>query len=111
MLTDFVLPTVAGALESLCALAHAHLELGFSSPFLVRQINLQQLSRSLNWNISQYTPRPHTQPSLSSIRAILRDVVGARIVSEGTPRGLGPVILGVTGHVFSGSPSTSDLTA
>lgn len=28
--------TVAGALESFCALAHAHLELGVSTPFLVR---------------------------------------------------------------------------
>ncbi|TCD71109.1 hypothetical protein EIP91_000203 [Steccherinum ochraceum] len=69
---------VAGALESLCALAHAHLELGISSPFL-------------------YTPRPHTHTSLESIRATLRDVVGAQITAEGTPRGLGPVVFGVTG--------------
>ena len=28
-------PAVAGALEALCAMAHAHLELGVASPFLV----------------------------------------------------------------------------
>ncbi|KAI0653120.1 Saccharopine dehydrogenase-domain-containing protein [Cubamyces menziesii] len=69
---------VAGALEALCAMAHAHLELGVASPFL-------------------YTPRPHTQPSLASIRSILQDVVGARIVSDGTPKSLGPLVIGVTG--------------
>ncbi|KAI0328943.1 hypothetical protein GY45DRAFT_1435780 [Cubamyces sp. BRFM 1775] len=69
---------VAGALEALCAMAHAHLELGVASPFL-------------------YTPRPHTEPSLASIRSILRDVVGARIVSDGTPKSLGPLVIGVTG--------------
>ncbi|KAL1942345.1 hypothetical protein VTO73DRAFT_6409 [Trametes versicolor] len=69
---------VAGALEALCAMAHAHLELGVASPFL-------------------YTPRPHTQPSLASIRSILRDVVGARIAADGTPKSLGPIVIGVTG--------------
>ncbi|KAI0631584.1 Saccharopine dehydrogenase-domain-containing protein [Trametes polyzona] len=69
---------VAGALEALCAMAHAHLELGVASPFL-------------------YTPRPHTQPSLESIRSILRDVVGARIASDGTPKSLGPIVIGITG--------------
>ncbi|GBE85762.1 predicted protein [Sparassis crispa] len=69
---------VAGTLESLNALAHAHLELGVASPFL-------------------YTPRPHTHPSLASIRGTLRDVVGARIAAEGTPKCLGPIVLGVTG--------------
>ncbi|KAI0819731.1 Saccharopine dehydrogenase-domain-containing protein [Trametes gibbosa] len=69
---------VAGALEALCAMAHAHLELGVASPFL-------------------YTPRPHTQPSLASIRTTLRDVVGARIASEGTPKSLAPIVIGVTG--------------
>ncbi|KAH8105477.1 Saccharopine dehydrogenase-domain-containing protein [Cristinia sonorae] len=69
---------VAGALESLCALAHAHLELGIASQFL-------------------YTPRPHMHPSLASIRSTLRDVVGARIAADGTPKGLGPIVFGVTG--------------
>ncbi|KAI8995205.1 Saccharopine dehydrogenase-domain-containing protein [Trametes punicea] len=69
---------VAGALEALCAMAQAHLELGVASPFL-------------------YTPRPHTQPSLASIRSLLRDVVGARIRSAGTPKSLGPLVIGVTG--------------
>ncbi|CCL98467.1 uncharacterized protein FIBRA_00465 [Fibroporia radiculosa] len=69
---------VAGALESLSALAHAQLELGVASPFL-------------------YTPRPHSYPTLASIRALLKDVVGARIALEGTPKSLGPLVFGVTG--------------
>ncbi|CDO70674.1 hypothetical protein BN946_scf184761.g12 [Trametes cinnabarina] len=69
---------VAGTLEALCAMAHAHLEIGVASPFL-------------------YTPRPHTQPSLASIRSVLRDVVGARIIADGTPKSLGPIVIGVTG--------------
>ncbi|KAH9946562.1 Saccharopine dehydrogenase-domain-containing protein [Amylocystis lapponica] len=69
---------VAGTLESLSALAHAHLELGIASPFL-------------------YTPRPHTHPSLQSLRTVLRDVVGAQIAAEGTPKALGPIVIGVTG--------------
>ncbi|KAH9916537.1 Saccharopine dehydrogenase-domain-containing protein [Fomitopsis serialis] len=69
---------VAGALESLNALAHAHLELGVASPFL-------------------YTPRPHAHPTLASIRTLLRDEVGARIIAEGTPKSLGPIVFGVTG--------------
>lgn len=36
--------TVAGALESLSALAHAHLELGVASPFLVRPLYLSLIS-------------------------------------------------------------------
>ncbi|KAI0942460.1 hypothetical protein AcW1_003090 [Taiwanofungus camphoratus] len=69
---------VAGALESFCALAHAHLELGVSTPFL-------------------YTPRPHIHPSLASIREVLKNVVSMQITSEGTPRSLGPIVIGVTG--------------
>ncbi|KZT63559.1 hypothetical protein DAEQUDRAFT_770505 [Daedalea quercina L-15889] len=69
---------VAGALESINALAHAHLELGVASPFL-------------------YTPRPHSHPTLASIRTLLREEVGARIAAEGTPRSLGPIVFGVTG--------------
>ncbi|TFK83565.1 hypothetical protein K466DRAFT_665741 [Polyporus arcularius HHB13444] len=69
---------VAGALEALCAMAHAHLELGVASPFL-------------------WTPRPHTHPSLASIRSTLRDVVGAQIAADGTPKSLGPLVIGVTG--------------
>ncbi|PCH34748.1 hypothetical protein WOLCODRAFT_139556 [Wolfiporia cocos MD-104 SS10] len=69
---------VAGALESMNALAHAHLELGVASPFL-------------------FTPRPHTHPSLASIRTLLREEVGARIALHGTPKSLGPIVFGVTG--------------
>ncbi|KDQ57993.1 hypothetical protein JAAARDRAFT_129317 [Jaapia argillacea MUCL 33604] len=68
---------VAGALESLSTLAHLHLEAGISSPFL-------------------YTPRPHTHPSIPSLRSSLRSI-GNLIVENGTPRELGPVVIGVTG--------------
>ncbi|KIM79378.1 hypothetical protein PILCRDRAFT_74408 [Piloderma croceum F 1598] len=69
---------VAGALESLSTMAHAHLELGVASPFL-------------------HTPRPHTHPSIPSLRAKLREV-GEHIVREGTPRSLGPFVFGLTGN-------------
>lgn len=69
---------VAGALESLSALAHAHLEIGVASPFLS-------------------TPRPHTHPTLPSLIEALKKLVGDRIASEGTPAALGPVVIGVTG--------------
>ncbi|KIP01213.1 hypothetical protein PHLGIDRAFT_131332 [Phlebiopsis gigantea 11061_1 CR5-6] len=69
---------VAGALESLAALAHALLERGVASPFLS-------------------TPRPHTHPSLDSLKEALRRLVGDRIASEGTPPSLGPVVICVTG--------------
>ncbi|GJE94028.1 saccharopine dehydrogenase-domain-containing protein [Phanerochaete sordida] len=69
---------VAGALESLAALAHALLEQGVASPFLS-------------------TPRPHTQPCLRTLMAALRTLVGDRIASEGTPAYLGPVVICVTG--------------
>ncbi|PFH49159.1 hypothetical protein AMATHDRAFT_148287 [Amanita thiersii Skay4041] len=68
---------VAGVLESLSAMAHAHLEIGVASPFL-------------------YTPRPHTLPSLDRLRAALREI-GTRIAQEGTPQTLGPFVIGVTG--------------
>ncbi|KAI0698029.1 Saccharopine dehydrogenase-domain-containing protein [Cytidiella melzeri] len=69
---------VAGALESLSALAHALLEIGVASPFLS-------------------TPRPHTHPSLPSLLASLRTLVGDRIADDGTPSVLGPIVIGVTG--------------
>ncbi|KAF7291646.1 hypothetical protein HMN09_01255800 [Mycena chlorophos] len=68
---------VAGVLESLSAMAHSHLEIGVASPFL-------------------YTPRPHTLPSLDRLRASLHEI-GNRIATEGTPRRLGPFIIGLTG--------------
>ncbi|KAJ7043988.1 Saccharopine dehydrogenase-domain-containing protein [Mycena alexandri] len=68
---------VAGVLESLSAMAHAHLEIGVASPFI-------------------YTPRPHTLPSLGKLRASLRDI-GQRIANEATPSKLGPFIVGLTG--------------
>ncbi|EKM51292.1 uncharacterized protein PHACADRAFT_177943 [Phanerochaete carnosa HHB-10118-sp] len=69
---------VAGALESLAALAHALLEQGVASPFLS-------------------TPRPHTHPCLPSLTNSLHKLVGDRIASEGTPPVLGPVVICVTG--------------
>ncbi|KAL0948067.1 hypothetical protein HGRIS_010691 [Hohenbuehelia grisea] len=69
---------VAGVLEALSSMAHAHLELGIASPFL-------------------YTPRPHTQPSLDALRQSLK-AVGKMIRNEGTPKKLGPVIIGLTGN-------------
>ncbi|KAG1727784.1 Saccharopine dehydrogenase-domain-containing protein [Suillus paluster] len=68
---------VAGALESLSALAHAHLELGVTSPFL-------------------HTPRPHTHPSIPSLRSALR-TIGQNITENGTPGALGPFVIGLTG--------------
>ncbi|KAJ6557367.1 Saccharopine dehydrogenase-domain-containing protein [Mycena vulgaris] len=67
----------AGVLESLSAMAHSHLEIGVASPFI-------------------YTPRPHTLPSLDPLRAALKEI-GQRIANEGTPRKLGPIIIGLTG--------------
>ncbi|KAH0835691.1 Saccharopine dehydrogenase-domain-containing protein [Lanmaoa asiatica] len=69
---------VAGALESLSALAHAHLELGIASPFL-------------------HTPRPHTHVALPSLRAALR-AIGEEILKDGTPKCLGPFVFGLTGN-------------
>ncbi|KAG6372697.1 Saccharopine dehydrogenase-domain-containing protein [Boletus reticuloceps] len=69
---------VAGALEALSALAHAHLELGVASPFL-------------------HTPRPHTHVALPSLRAALR-AIGEEIVKDGTPKSLGPFVIGLTGN-------------
>jgi len=69
---------VAGVLESLSAMAHSHLENGIASPFL-------------------YTPRPHTLPSEESLRASLRSI-GNAIANDGTPRELGPFIIGLTGR-------------
>ncbi|KAI0086800.1 Saccharopine dehydrogenase-domain-containing protein [Irpex rosettiformis] len=69
---------VAGALESLSALAHALLEIGVASPFLS-------------------IPRPHSHPSLPLLLASLRSLVGDRIASDGTPTSLGPIVIGVTG--------------
>ncbi|TFK51437.1 hypothetical protein OE88DRAFT_1718878 [Heliocybe sulcata] len=68
---------VAGVLESLSTLAHVHLEHGVASPFL-------------------YIPRPTLHPSLPSIRASLKRV-GDMIKEGGTPRSVGPIVIGVTG--------------
>jgi len=54
---------------------------------------LVSLPRSL---CTQYTPRPHTLPSLSALRASLR-AIGTRIANEGTPKALGPFVIGLTG--------------
>ncbi|SJL06912.1 uncharacterized protein ARMOST_10254 [Armillaria ostoyae] len=68
---------VAGVFEALSSMAHSHLEFGVASPFL-------------------FTPRPHTQPSLDHLREALH-AIGARIAAEGTPKALGPFIVGLTG--------------
>ncbi|KAL0068301.1 hypothetical protein AAF712_004688 [Marasmius tenuissimus] len=68
---------VAGVLESLSSMAHHHLEHGVASPFL-------------------YTPRPHTLPSLEASRAALRKI-GEQIAADGTPKALGPFVIGLTG--------------
>ncbi|PSR70716.1 hypothetical protein PHLCEN_2v13409 [Hermanssonia centrifuga] len=87
---------VAGALESLAALAHAHLELGIATPFLA---SLSPADPILFTHVprSQSTPRPHTHPSLPSLLSSLHTLVGDRIAHEGTPRVLGPIVIGVTG--------------
>lgn len=69
---------VAGVLESLSAMAHFHLEIGIASPFL-------------------HTPRPHTHPTIESLRSALRSI-GNRIAEEGTPPKLGPFVIGLTGN-------------
>ncbi|KAH7886733.1 Saccharopine dehydrogenase-domain-containing protein [Phlebopus sp. FC_14] len=69
---------VAGVLESLSAMAQAHLELGIASPFL-------------------HTPRPHTHASLPSLRAALQ-AIGEEIIGHGTPKSLGPLVVGLTGN-------------
>ncbi|EIW77770.1 hypothetical protein CONPUDRAFT_128756 [Coniophora puteana RWD-64-598 SS2] len=76
---------VAGALESLSAMSQAHLEMGIASPFL-------------------HTPRPHTHPSIPSIRAALKGI-GEEIKKDGTPKSLGPFVIAsflTTGQVTQG---------
>lgn len=50
--------------------------------------------------MSQYTPRPHTLPSLDQLRTALRSI-GAKIASEGTPAKLGPFVIGLTGYALT----------
>lgn len=45
---------------------------------------------------TQYTPRPHTQSSLSALRTSLKQI-GDTIKEKGTPPALGPVVIGLTG--------------
>lgn len=47
---------------------------------------------------SQHTPRPHTHPSIPSLRSALR-TIGQDIVENGTPTALGPFVIGLTGYV------------
>ncbi|KAF9790341.1 Saccharopine dehydrogenase-domain-containing protein [Thelephora terrestris] len=68
---------VAGALETLVALSKALLQQGVASPFL-------------------HTPRPHTLPNLPAIRKAFR-AVGDHIIEHGTPKSLGPFVIGLTG--------------
>ncbi|KAF8903416.1 Saccharopine dehydrogenase-domain-containing protein [Mucidula mucida] len=67
----------AGVFESLVSTAQSHLHHGIASPFL-------------------YTPRPHSLPSLDHLRAALRGI-GTCIATEGTPKALGPFVIGLTG--------------
>ncbi|KNZ82307.1 Alpha-aminoadipic semialdehyde synthase, mitochondrial [Termitomyces sp. J132] len=69
---------VAGVLESLSSMAQSHLENGIATPFLS-------------------TPRPHTHPTLQSIRQALR-TIGDRIAQGGIPPALGPFVVGLTGN-------------
>ena len=87
--------TVAGTLESLAAMAHCHLDHGVASPFLVRAIS-SCIGYNINLYESQHTPRPFTHPSLTSLRAALR-FIGEAIANEGTPKILGPFVVGLTG--------------
>ena len=64
--------TVAGALEALCAMAHAHLELGVASPFLVSSY-LETLLLSVElimWDPSISVYPKTTYPAFSSIYTI-----------------------------------------
>lgn len=64
--------------------------LGASPPCPSRQ-------RADAFDYLQYTPRPHSHPTLASVRALLREEVGGRIIAGGTPKSLGPIVFGVTG--------------
>ncbi|KAG6909409.1 hypothetical protein DXG01_000710 [Tephrocybe rancida] len=68
---------VAGVLESLSSMAHSHLENGIATPFLS-------------------TPRPHTHPTLQSIRSALK-TIAERIKQGGISPALGPFVIGLTG--------------
>lgn len=46
---------------------------------------------------NQHTPRPHTLPNLSAIRKAFR-AVGNNIIEHGTPKSLGPFVIGLTGY-------------
>lgn len=80
-------------------MSRAHLELGVASPFLVSPLPVvyEEYSGLTRGFCGQWTPRPHTHPSLASIRKMLHDVVGAQIATDGTPKTLGPLVIGVTG--------------
>lgn len=67
----------AGVPEALSALAHDHLTLGVSSPFLL-------------------LPRPYNHRDLKALRQSLRDV-GALISQYGAPEPTGPYIVALTG--------------
>lgn len=56
----------------------------FALSFSMREIAEQ-------WSI------PHTLPSLGHLRSVLRDI-SARITHEGTPKKLGPFVIGLTGY-------------
>ncbi|KZS87672.1 hypothetical protein SISNIDRAFT_398299, partial [Sistotremastrum niveocremeum HHB9708] len=75
---------VAGLIEGLVSSAHDHLSMGVASPFL-------QL------------PRPYSFRDMTQLHRALSEI-GDRIATEGTPRAIGPFVIGVTGsgNVASG---------
>lgn len=68
----------AGVPEALSALAHDHLTLGVSSPFLL-------------------LPRPYNHRDLGALRQSLQDV-GAIISQKGAPKETGPYVIALTGN-------------
>ena len=64
----------------------------------VPPVLIASFSRRLYPTRSQYTPRPHSSPTIDALRASLR-VVGDQIRASGTPESLGPCVIGITGYV------------
>jgi alpha-aminoadipic semialdehyde synthase len=87
----------AGLAEGLITSAHAELQLGVASPFIVSELCTEQQTRYSSFR--QYLPRPYAHPSLDDMRASLRRV-GKHISSAGTSPALGPFVIAITGYVI-----------